>query len=88
MNSNSLCNVKLPEYNLGCDGKPIPKEPKPNNRDLQLKELEAATDIPEEKRKLIADEFMRLGKKYPTWKAHKLIRKAGEKYNVKFEFHE
>lgn len=85
MNSNSLCGAKLPIYNVGCDGKPIPKEPKQNNRELQAKELEAA-NIPEETKRKIATEYMRLCRQHPDWKAHRLMRKAGEKYNVKFEF--
>ena len=83
--NNSLCNVKLPPYNLGCDGKPIPKEPKQNNRELQAKDLDAAS-IPDATKKLIAAEYKRLCKQHPSWKAHRLMRKAGEKYNVKFVF--
>jgi hypothetical protein len=85
--NNSLCNVKLPIYNLGCDGKSTKTElsDKQINRDMQANELQAA-DIPAETKRLIAIEYDRLCKQHPNWKAHRLMRKAGEKYNVKFEF--
>ncbi len=57
-------------------------------KDNQLSEIQSASDIPEEKRRLIAIEFARLRKKYPKWKGHKIARRAGEKYGVKFNFHE
>jgi hypothetical protein len=52
---------------------------------LQGKELEVA-DIPEDTKKLIAAEYMRLKRLHPNWKPSKAARKAGEKYNVKFMF--
>ena len=85
METNSLCCPIIPEYNLGCDGKQIKKEPKEESWDLQEEEFKAA-DIPEVTKKLIAAEFLRLKRLRPTWKPSKAARKAGEKYNVKFVF--
>jgi hypothetical protein len=77
------CNVPV-ITGAGFIGKPK-ETAKPSNRQLQAKELEAA-NIPDDKKKLIAAEYMRLCKLHPNWKAHRAMRKAGEKYNVKFDF--
>lgn len=58
---------------------------KQNNRELQAKELDAA-NIPDDTKKLIAAEYMRLCRLHPKWKNSKTMRKAGEKYSIKFEF--
>jgi hypothetical protein len=68
---------------------PIPETPEQQEKNkawhLQGQELTTA-DIPEDTKKLIAAEFMRLKKLHPNWKPSKAARKAGEKYNVKFMF--
>jgi hypothetical protein len=55
------------------------------SRELTLKDMGVA-NIPDATKKLIAAEYMRLCRKHPNWKAHKAMRKAGEKYSVKFTF--
>lgn len=72
------------DAHLKAGGK-LPEVKEPTVHDLQLKELTAA-DIPEATKKLIAAEFIRLQRLHPNWKPSKMARKAGEKYNVKFEF--
>jgi hypothetical protein len=59
--------------------------PKETPKDLQAEELNAA-NIPANTKKLIATEYMRLRGLHPKWKPSKAARKAGEKYNVKFDF--
>ena len=56
-----------------------------DNRQLQGKGLEAA-NIPDDIKQKIAAEYWRLCKLHPAWKAHRAMRKAGEKFNIKFEF--
>jgi hypothetical protein len=51
----------------------------------QLAEMENALAIPAETKKLIAAEYLRLIQLHPKWKNSKAMRKAGEKYNVKFD---
>ncbi len=55
--------------------------------DPQMKELELA-DMPADTKKLIAAEYMRLRKRHANWKVSKAMRKAGEKYSVKFIMNE
>jgi hypothetical protein len=55
-------------------------------KDNQLKEIGTAADLPIELKRKITIEYMRLRQIHPGWKPKKLARKAGEKYNVKFEF--
>ena len=59
---------------------PPKKEPDPQAEALEL------SDMPANTKKLIAAEYMRLRRIHPKWKVSKAMRKAGEKYNVKFEF--
>jgi hypothetical protein len=81
--SNVIPKVMVPIVNY--NKLPIEQHQKDNARELTRKDLNAA-DIPADKKKLIAAEYMRLCRKHPNWKAHKAMRKAGEKYNVKFTF--
>ena len=53
--------------------------------DPQAEALEIA-EMPADTKKLIAAEYLRLRRIHPKWKLSKTMRKAGEKYNVKFEF--
>lgn len=53
--------------------------------DPQLKELVTA-DLPADLKKKIAMEYWRLKVAHPNWKVHKAMKRAGEKFNVKFEF--
>jgi hypothetical protein len=50
----------------------------------QLTAMESLLGISAETKKLIAAEYMRLIRLHPKWKNSKAMRKAGEKYNVKF----
>lgn len=52
----------------------------------QQSELESSIDISDATKKFIAAEYARLCRLHPNWKVSKAMRKAGEKYNVKFEF--
>jgi hypothetical protein len=87
MENINTCPRVLPGNYVGCDGQPIKQVPDTNqdNHRLQAKELEAA-DIPDHTKKLIAVEYIRLCRLHPKWKAYKAMRKAGEKFNVKFVF--
>jgi hypothetical protein len=64
-----------------------PVAPKENYHEQATKDLEASS-IPDDLKKLIAAEYVRLRGLHPEWKIYKAMRKAGEKYNVKFEFNE
>lgn len=53
--------------------------------DPQLNEL-ATANLPADLKKKIAIEYWKLKLAHPNWKVHKAMKRAGEKYNVKFEF--
>jgi hypothetical protein len=65
--------------------KPVVEIEKEKEGDFHLKQLDAS-GISADTKKLIASEYMRLRRLHPGWKVLKAMRKAGEKYNVKFEF--
>lgn len=46
----------------------------------------STADIPDETKKKIRDEFMKMAMNHPRWSRDKVMRKAGEKYNIKFSF--
>lgn len=51
----------------------------------QLEELNKS-GLTKELKDKISQRFMMLAMKNPTWKISRALRKAGEFYNVKFEF--
>lgn len=51
----------------------------------QLAEMGNSLAIPADTKKLIATEYMRLIRLHPKWKNSKAMRKAGEKYSIKFD---
>lgn len=84
-------NIEFPIKPLNIDNLIPPnmelQREKAKASDLQLKELNAA-DISAETKKLIAGEYVRLRRLHPKWRVSKAMRKAGEKYSIKFVFHE
>lgn len=44
------------------------------------------SDIPANVKTKIAQEYKQLCIKHPLWKKHRAMRKAGEAFNIKFEF--
>jgi hypothetical protein len=47
---------------------------------------EALGNIPQDLRAKINAEYHRLQRKHPDWKMNRLLKNAGKKHNVKFEF--
>lgn len=60
----------------------------PDKNAIERKQLDAldATSLSPDHKAKIAAKFMELRQKNPKMKAHRAIRKAGEAYNVKFDF--
>lgn len=77
---SSLCHAALPAYDIGCDGKPIPKE---SVKGTEANPLDVA-DLSDELKKKIGDKAIELVMKFPHMKRDRLMKKAGEFYKVKF----
>lgn len=71
------CNIPLPNYQRGCDGKPL-IETKP----LQAKSL-SEINVPPQMLQRMRDYALLLRKKYPHWKPAKLQRKVAEHFKIK-----
>jgi hypothetical protein len=59
---------------------------KPEQLQTKMQEELSLATLPADLKKKVANEFARLCALHPGWKKHRGMRKAGEKYNLNFEF--